>query len=183
MNIFQIQLDSSVIYKVRVVLTLTLLAFLLNMTFPQAVQAQETFSVLPQDDVLVLKNDVPVDLLTSRFINSPTKADLVKDEVQVARTMRVTATAYSSTPDQTDSTPCLTANGFNVCKHGKEEVIAANFLKFGTKVRMPDLYGDKIFTVQDRMNPRYNARIDFWKTSRASAKQFGVKHVTIEILQ
>lgn len=94
----------------------------------------------------------------------------------------VTLTAYSSTVDQTDSSPCITANGFNVCSHGQENVIAANFLPFGTKVRIPDLFGTRVFTVQDRMNARYSHRVDVWMKSRSAAKQFGVKHAKIEIV-
>ncbi|MBI2674482.1 MAG: 3D domain-containing protein, partial [Candidatus Yanofskybacteria bacterium] len=60
----------------------------------------------------------------------------------------VMASAYSSTPDQTDDTPFITAWGTQV----RDGIIAANFLPFGTLVKMPDLYGDKIFTVEDRMN-------------------------------
>jgi len=82
-------------------------------------------------------------------------------ELKVVRTMTVTTTAYSSTVDQCDSTPCTAADGFNVCEHGKEDVVAANFLKFGTKIRVPALYGDKIFTVHDRMAVRFSNRVDF----------------------
>lgn len=95
----------------------------------------------------------------------------------------VVATAYSSTVDQTDASPCTTANGFNVCRHNQENVIAANFLPFGTRVRIPDKFGDRVFIVQDRMNRRYaTGRIDIWMKSRQSAIQFGIKKVTIEVL-
>ncbi len=103
--------------------------------------------------------------------------------LSVARIHPVVATAYSSTIDQTDSDPCSTANGFNVCKHNAEDVIAANYLPLGTRVRLPDLYGDRIFTVQDRMNARYGTgRIDLWMKTRQAAKQFGVKRTTMEVV-
>lgn len=95
---------------------------------------------------------------------------------------RIIVTAYSSTRDQTDATPCITANGFNVCKHNRENIIAANFLPFGARVKIPELFGDKEFVVQDRMNRRYGQRIDVWMTSRTRAKQFGVKRATIVVL-
>lgn len=100
----------------------------------------------------------------------------------VVRTMTVTSTAYSSTVDQCDSTPCITADGYNVCAAGREDVVAANFLKFGTKIKIPELYGDKIFTVHDRMNPKFNNRIDLWKLSRDSAIKYGKRTIKIEIL-
>src|SRR3989339_658118 len=55
-------------------------------------------------------------------------------------------TAYSSTVDQCDSTPCITANGYNLCENNKENVIATNFLPFGTKIRIPKQFGDRVFT-------------------------------------
>lgn len=105
------------------------------------------------------------------------------DIFEVAYTKKTTITAYSSTPDQTDSTPCITANGFDVCKHGEENIIAANFLPFGAKVRIPDHFGDKIFIVQDRMNSRYKNRVDLWMKDRLSAKKWGIKYAQVEILK
>ncbi|MEK7103033.1 MAG: hypothetical protein AAB870_01660 [Patescibacteria group bacterium] len=99
------------------------------------------------------------------------------------RVMIVSATAYSSTPDQTDGSPCITANGYNVCKGNQENVLAANFLPFGTKVRLPDIYGDRIFIVQDRMARRFSNRIDVWMKTRQAAMQFGIKKVKIEVLE
>ena len=105
-----------------------------------------------------------------------------KDHI-VTKELTVTATAYSSTAAQTDSSPCTTANGFNVCKANKENVIAANFLPFGTKVKFPEVYGDKIFTVQDRMNRRFTKRIDFWMKTTNKARQFGVKRVKAQVVE
>lgn len=99
------------------------------------------------------------------------------------RTMYVTATAYSSTVGQTDSTPCITANGYNLCEHNQENVIAANFLPFGTKVIFPELDPEKVYTVQDRMNKRYWYRVDFWKINYNDARDFGLKKLKIEIYE
>lgn len=90
----------------------------------------------------------------------------------------VTATAYSSTIDQTDDTPFITASQTYV----RDGVIAANFLPFGTAVKIPDLYGDKIFIVEDRMNKRYLQRVDIWFPERQSALEFGIKQIRIEIV-
>lgn len=121
------------------------------------------------------------------------------------RTLQVFATAYSSDPYQTDSTPCIPAMSFDLCEHylasGLEDTIAANFLPLGTKVRFPELYGDKIFTVRDRMNSRYNYdrigyyRIDFYKiesngnggidasASKQEAIEFGFKRdIKMEVI-
>jgi len=94
-----------------------------------------------------------------------------------------TITAYNSEVAQCDDTPCITANGFDVCEHGVEDTIAANFLKFGTKVRIPDLFGDRIFIVRDRMNKRYSNRVDVWMIEKTDAKKFGVRIAEIEIVE
>lgn len=93
-----------------------------------------------------------------------------------------TITSYNSEPGQTDDSPCITANGFNVCEHGIEDTIAANFLKFGTKVTIPDLFGERVFVVRDRMNQRYPDRVDVWMIHKADAKVFGVRRAEINVL-
>lgn len=95
-----------------------------------------------------------------------------------ARTYVVEASGYSSTHDQTDDTPFITASGTYV----RDGVIAANFLPIGTVVKIPDLFGNKMFIVEDRMNKRYWMNIDVWFASREAALQFGRKHVKIEIV-
>ncbi|MDQ5952338.1 MAG: hypothetical protein QG626_466 [Patescibacteria group bacterium] len=89
----------------------------------------------------------------------------------------VVASAYNSVPGQTDSTPFITASGTHV-RHG---VLAANFLPIGTQVTIPDIYGDEIFVVEDRMNARYTNNIDIWMESIADAKQFGRRTVKIYV--
>jgi 3D (Asp-Asp-Asp) domain-containing protein len=92
-------------------------------------------------------------------------------------TKYVTASAYNSVPWQTDDTPFITASGTTV-RHG---VLAANFLPIGTLVTMPDIYGEQIFVVEDRMNPRYTNNVDIWMEHISDAKQFGRKQVKIHV--
>jgi len=94
-----------------------------------------------------------------------------------------TITAYNSIPGQTDDSPCITANGFNVCKHNTEDTIAVNFLKFGTKVRIPEIFGDRIFVVRDRMHKRYTNRVDIWMINKADAIKLGKRLAKIEVLE
>ena len=93
-----------------------------------------------------------------------------------------TLTSYNSEYNQTDGDPCTTANMFNVCEHGIEDTIAANFLKFGTKVRIPELFGNRIFTVRDRMNQRYPNRVDVWMINKKDSENFGVRQARIEVV-
>ncbi|MDD5031573.1 MAG: hypothetical protein PHR36_00830 [Patescibacteria group bacterium] len=101
----------------------------------------------------------------------------------VERVVQRVITAYNSEVGQCDDSPCITANGFNVCEHGEEDTIAANFLKFGTKVRIPELFGDKIFVVRDRMNSKFANRVDVWMVEKQDARKFGEKLAKIEILR
>ncbi len=101
-----------------------------------------------------------------------------KTELKLIKTHTVTATAYSSTPDQTDDTPFTTASGTTV----RDGVVATNFLPFGTLIRIPDIFGDKIFVVEDRMNRRYTTRVDIWFPERELAKIFGIKTIKIEVV-
>ncbi|MDI6602519.1 MAG: hypothetical protein QME57_00150 [Patescibacteria group bacterium] len=86
--------------------------------------------------------------------------------------IRVIVTGYSSTIDQTDLDPFITAAGTTV----RDGVVATNMLPFATKIQLPELYGDKIFVVEDRMHWRKNHyHIDIWFPTRDEALQFGVK--------
>ena len=92
-------------------------------------------------------------------------------------TFDVTITAYSPRPQETDSTPYMTASGHPV----DEDKIAANFLDFGTMVMFPELFGDQIFRVADRMAKKWNNsindphRVDIFMFETAAAKKFGIK--------
>ncbi len=105
---------------------------------------------------------------------------------KVKEVVYIELTGYSSTVDQTNSQPFITASGYKVA----DGIVAANFLEFGTRVRIPEYFGDKVFTVRDRMNPRYSAPkdgsyqgyMDIWFSSRQEAKNFGRVKAEIEIL-
>lgn len=94
------------------------------------------------------------------------------------RTMAAVITAYSSTPDQTDDTPFITASGYHVT----DGVVAANFLPMHARIQIPKLFGDKIFVVKDRMHKRFSDRVDIWFPDRASAKNFGLRKAKIIVL-
>ena len=94
------------------------------------------------------------------------------------RGIPVVVTGYSSTPDQTDDSPFITASGALV----GDGVIAANFLPFGTKVQIPVAFGTKIFTVKDRMHRRFSNRVDVWFNDRSSAIKFGIRKAEIVVL-
>ena len=94
--------------------------------------------------------------------------------------IKVVVTAYSSCPEETDDTPFITASGKSVA----DGVVANNLLPLGTKIRIPELYGDKVFVVEDRMNSKKSDyHVDIWLPSKTLALNFGVKTAEIEILE
>lgn len=117
--------------------------------------------------------------------SSKTTMCTVEDEMMVSipyfvKTERsVEVTAYSSTPDQTDDSPFITASGTSV----RDGIVAANWLPFGTKIQIPEAYGDKVFVVEDRMNKRHSERMDIWMPTRADAVKWGRRKVTVRVLQ
>jgi 3D (Asp-Asp-Asp) domain-containing protein len=105
---------------------------------------------------------------------------LPEDGVIVLETIPVIITAYSSTPEETDDTPFVTASGTQT----RDGVVASNLLPFGTKIRIPEYFGNKIFTIEDRMNKRMDDfQIDVWFPSSYQAHLFGVKYTYIETIK
>ena len=99
-------------------------------------------------------------------------------QAEPAETLWVRVTAYASVPDETDNTPFITANG----THVRDGIVASNVLPFGTQIQIPELFGNKVFTVEDRMNKRIKNTIDIWMPSVGQAVNFGIEHAQIVIL-
>lgn len=107
-------------------------------------------------------------------------SDISIPESQIIRKIPVIVTAYSSTVWETDSDPFITAAGTWV----RQGIVANNMLSFGTKIRIPELFGNRIFVVEDRMNRRKSPNhFDIWKSSHSEAKNFGVERTYIEIIK
>jgi len=114
------------------------------------------------------------------FVAKEEGKKIVQETEKVIKKIDVVITAYSSTPEETDDTPFITASGKTVA----DGIIANNMLPLGTKVRIPDLFGDKVFVVEDRMNKRMgDHRFDIWLPSKQLAINFGVKTATLEVLE
>tara|TARA_B100001964_G_C14097109_1_gene537537 strand:- start:18 stop:746 length:729 start_codon:yes stop_codon:yes gene_type:complete len=105
----------------------------------------------------------------------------VSDETTPRHEYTIPLTAYTSDVWQTDDTPCITASGLDLCERGVENVVAANFLPLGTRVRIPELFGDRVFYVEDRMNKRYEYKMDVWMLEIEDAREFGLKYATVEV--
>lgn len=109
----------------------------------------------------------------------PQVIEAPKEVYRVMKSYVGEVTAYSSREEETDNTPFITANGSNVAWG----IIATNAYPFGTQVRFPELYGDQIFVVKDRMHSRYESRLDIWFPDHIRATKFGLKKTKIEIVK
>lgn len=152
----------------KYVKSLVLVVFLSIFFFPQLSESQEPGKELVAGPVVTEK--------IFAYREGPVLPEIGKREPR--KTMVMTVTAYSSEPEQTDSTPFITAFG----THVRDGIVATNCLPKGTLVRFPDVYGDKEFVVEDRMNARYYYRMDIWMTDTRDAIQFGAKTLKVEIL-
>ena len=106
-------------------------------------------------------------------------AEPQKSRHEVIKTYAAEVTAYTSRIEETDSTPFTTASGTTV----RWGTVATNSLPIGTKLRFPELYGEKIFVVEDRMHSRFQKRLDIWFSELGHAKRFGLRTLKVEIIQ
>ncbi len=85
-------------------------------------------------------------------------------------------TTYTSSPDETDDTPDITASGTKT-RHGT--LACPSRLAFGRKV---EILGKK-YTCEDRMNARYRDKeiYDIWVETKAEAYKFGKQKLIIKI--
>jgi 3D (Asp-Asp-Asp) domain-containing protein len=112
----------------------------------------------------------------------PNSETLFLPSLQITKTFRVNAiTGYSSSIDETDDTPFITASGDKV----RLGIAATNILPFNTKIILPEIFGkDFVIVVKDRMNSRYTDRIDIWFPTKKQAEDFGIHYnVLVEIVE
>lgn len=90
-------------------------------------------------------------------------------------------TAYTSEVGQTDASPCVSANGMNICHLYAEgtNICATNAFPLGT-VLVVDKLGTCV--VHDRMNARYRNRVDwYFGYDTPRALEFGVQNLNVKI--
>ena len=110
-----------------------------------------------------------VDKMRSEFIT-------VNGKSYKCRKMQVKATAYTSAPNEGGA---YAYNGERL----RDGHIAADLrvLPIGTKVYIPSL--NKIYTVVDTGSAIKNNKIDIWMSSKSKCMQWGVKNITIYVLE
>jgi len=142
------------------------------------VEGSLTENIVENNSRTYIKEDSPEVLQTvERVFLAP---NIEQIDSESSSFIKVLVTGYSSTPEETDEDPFITASG----KIVKEGIVACNFLPFETKVRFPLLYPDKIFVVEDKMHHRFSKnRVDIWFPSKDLALEFGAKETIMEIIR
>lgn len=167
------------IFADKIIITLIFILFFDFVLFPAPILAKnEDFGTQ-----VITNEAVFAENITKKEVAITNKEVAITKKTNIKTSGLYEMTAYTSEVAQCDASPCITANGFNVCAHGIEDTVAANFLKFGTKIKIPELYGDRIFVVRDRMNKRYPDRVDIWFKDKKQAIKFGFKVAKIEVLE
>jgi 3D (Asp-Asp-Asp) domain-containing protein len=101
-----------------------------------------------------------------------------------SETVRIVTAYNAGDPRQTDDTPCISANGEDICNALAEgqKRCAANFVPLGSR-----LYVDKIGVclVTDRTNKRYRNRVDIamQKHEYDKARRFGRQKLYVRIIK
>jgi 3D (Asp-Asp-Asp) domain-containing protein len=128
-----------------------------------------------RDVALVGTEAWPEEKIVKRILN--TSRFEVRANLGEGSAVKVLSTAYSSTVDQTDGNPFVTASGNYVAKG----TAAANFLPLGTIIEL----NGETFTVWDRLNSRYNGQliVDIWMPSRLEAINYGVRTVEMKVVR
>lgn len=164
----------------RLTVSLAMLGAILAQTImPLAVKADVSDEMANLSQNQIAENQVSLKQAKSLMASTNLFVMPVDREMPDKVITKAVITAYTSTPGQTDDSPFIAASG----KRVHDGMIAANGLPFGTRVKIPAVYGEKIFVVEDRMNSRYGyGRFDVWlDMSRDEARKFGVKRVDVEI--
>ena len=131
--------------------------------------------------------------LTILFMFASLTLDNAFATANVQHTLQTTMSAYSSTEDQTDDTPRITATGQEV----REGIIAVSpdlletQLPYGTKVKVINLRSDEqgcggfdtgVLEVQDTMGADKTNQVDLWLPTREAALEWGKCTVTLEVI-
>ena len=168
--------------KLKIQYAIIMVALLTGVMSVTSLNAQSHTSPSP-------RVNVPKEVLPSAEDKKPTQEQTRgnKEELSVNRETKGTireVTAYNAgDPLQCDNTPCISANGENICTSlalGYKRC-ATNAFPFGTRLHIQN-YGECL--VVDRMNSRYRNRIDIAMTAdeKARAINFGLQNLRVYVV-
>lgn len=144
----------------------------------------ETSSPAPAEHEAYLANSAttpvpePQSAISGQTLMAIAPAPVTSANKVIRYRMTLQISAYNSEVGQTDDSPFITANGSYV----HDGIVATNILPFGTRVKIPALFGEKVFTVTDRMNKRYQNHMDVWMEHKADALRFGRRSAVVEVI-
>lgn len=116
------------------------------------------------------------------FLLSCKKAKIPFEENYTWHDLKVTASAYNSLKNQTDSNPHITAFGDSLKPGLNYIAVSKDLYRKGLRLDTPvKIKGfDSIFFVKDRMHPRWKNKIDIYMgVDVKAAKKWGRKKVSI----
>lgn len=152
-----------------------------------SVSAKTVSSMTVSDSAYTSTSPVASRAWTDMFVNDEVVEEAPAPEpipIKPVKIDYVDITAYRAVIAECDSDPLITADGTAIGFFPALNILAANHLPFGTKVRIPEYFGDKVFEVRDRMNARYTHRIDILMTDAKEVKQWGIRRkVKVEIIE
>ena len=136
--------------------------------------------------------NVPLTILAILIFNTTVQADPIElaslipkehDYVVQSETIRIVTAYNAGDPRQTDDTPCIAANGEDICEalaKGKKRC-AANFVPLGSHLHVEKV---GVCLVTDRTNKRYRHRVDIamQKNEYHRARRFGRQKLTVKVI-
>ncbi len=123
----------------------------------------------------------PIEILPAQAAALPLAVEINKPVGRLAH-----LSAYTSRPQETDSEPCISASGMDICKLNlnlrsipADSLCASNDYAFGTRLLVDKL---GVCVVVDRMNKRYTGKgnVDwYFGMDTARAMKFGRQDLSI----
>jgi 3D (Asp-Asp-Asp) domain-containing protein len=149
--------------------------------------------VVPFQALYALLNDIRPELMEIPSPVAIASPEVKSEEISVYQVKSETireVTAYNAgDPYQTDDSPCISANGEDIClalEKGYNRC-AANFVPFGTELQIisPETGWEFQCLVVDRMNSRYPNRVDIAMklSEKDRAIKFGMQKLVVRILE
>ncbi|MBU0706803.1 3D domain-containing protein [Patescibacteria group bacterium] len=161
----------------RKFITIIALVGLLELIYPHSVAGYNQPVVSEKKNIQVFQVKDVQEVLTQETKQSRVHLPDIPDR-PARKSFLLTVTAYSSSPDETSGNPFITASGART----QPGTVAYNYLPFGTRVKFPDKFGNRMFRIEDRLPTGASTyHVDMWMPSKAEAKQWGVKLLKIEI--
>jgi len=158
--------------KIMIVFIAVGILFGLSVFFESKKQAEANFKIFKNQDAkiqeyLIIQSNTFLPISNPFFEKSEKGEKLIK-----------IVTAYYSVPQETDDEPCIIASGINVCEINiKERKICACPRKypFGTKF----LINGEVWNCQDRLNIKYDDRIDLLFETKEEMKKWGKRVIEV----